>query len=143
MWFPHPAKPFLAIVLVLIAAGCEREVRKYPVPDGAITTRDGDKFVVIRAGDGPMASSGQIWGVEEKLISHSEPDCPYPCKRYMLRPVSDPYHDDKREWLRTMREGEIRRFWMKGKDGTVRVFEFEMGSVIKTDSAGEPIPDQR
>ena len=111
----------------------------YPVPDGAQQTKSGVKYVVIRPGDGAPATAGDIWGVEEKLVSHAAPDCSHPCTRYMLRPIAHPYHDRYRDWLVTMREGEIRRVWLVGADGKMRVFEFELASVIKTDAAGNPV----
>jgi hypothetical protein len=61
----------------------------------------------------------------------------------MLRPAAHRRHRELGDWLATMREGEIRRMWMRGKDGTTRVYDIEMASVILTDSAGQPIIDNR
>ena len=125
--------------MLAVCASCERRIAEYPVPIGAQQTPSGTKYVVVKAGDGDPATVGGIWGVEEKLVSHSHPGCPIPCTRYMLRPVADRYHDQFREWLVTMREGEIRRVWLEGDDGTTRVFEFKLASVVKTDAAGNPV----
>jgi len=46
--------------------------------------------------------------------------------------------------IKTMREGEIRRVWLKRSDRAEPVvFEIELASVVRTDAAGEPIIDNR
>jgi len=127
------------LLVLALSVSCERRVADYAVPTHALRTRFGIEYVVVRPGDGEPATAGGIWGVEEKLVSHSVPGCPYPCTRCMLRPVADPYHNEYREWLLTIREGEIRRVWLVGADGKTRVFEFKLASVVKTDTAGNPV----
>lgn len=87
---------------------------------------------------------GEIWGVESKLISHTERGCEYPCKRYQLYKR---FSRDLEPWnslVKTMREGEIRRVWLQRPDRAEPVvFEIELASVVRTDAAGEPIIDNR
>lgn len=87
---------------------------------------------------------GGIWGVESKLVSHTERGCEYPCKRYQLYKRFSHHLDPWNPLVKTMREGEIRRVWLKRPDqGAPVVFEIELASVVPTDAAGEPIIDNR
>jgi hypothetical protein len=133
----------IRIALLAVALGsvvaCTREVRHFPVPSDAKATVSGAKYIVLREGHGQPAVKFQIWGVEEKLISHKMPDCAYPCTWYMTRPATAEHHDSNRDWLGTMREDEARRVWLTGDDGEIYVYEFTMASVFRTDEHGEPI----
>jgi ABC-type transporter Mla MlaB component len=58
----------------------------------------------------------------------------------MLYPRFSHQFEPWNELVKTMKEGEVRRVWLKRpnrKDAAV--FEIELASVVRTDSAGEPI----
>jgi hypothetical protein len=133
----------IAIAVLVVAVACSGKVKEYPEPSGAIPLGN-LRYVPLVAGRGRAALDGEIWGVESTLVSHRERGCDYPCKRYLLYRRFSPQLEPWNALLRTMREGEIRRVWLKlpGRNEPV-VFEIELASVIRTDARGEPIIDNR
>ena len=136
------------LFLVLVVGGvllltCSRKVKDYPIPRGA-SRAGGLLYVTLRAGDGRPAMDGGIWGVETRLVSHTERGCSFPCTRYLLYPRFSPYLEPWNGVVRTMREGEIRRVWLNAPERSEpAVFEIELASVIRTDSAGKAIIENR
>jgi hypothetical protein len=130
-------------VLLMLMTACSRKVKDYPVPPNAQSVA-GLRYVTLKKGDGRYAMEGGIWGVESKLVSHTERNCEYPCKRSMLYRRFSRYLEPWNPVVKTMREGEIRRVWLKRPDhAEPAVFEIELASVVRTDRAGEPIIDNR
>ncbi|HEY0160043.1 MAG TPA: hypothetical protein VGF28_22340 [Thermoanaerobaculia bacterium] len=131
------------VVFLILSLGCSRKVKDYPVPRAA-QKLDGMVCVTLRHGDGPPAMSGGIWGVESRLMSHTEQGCAYPCKRYLLYPRLSQQLEPWNGVVRTMREGEVRRVWLTlPQHNEPRVYDIELASVVRTDSAGEPIIENR
>lgn len=133
----------IAIAVLVMAVACSRKVKEYPTPSDAIQL-GALQYVTIEVGSGRRALDGEIWGVESRLVSHTERGCDYPCKRYMLYRRFSPQFEPWNGLVKTMREGEIRRVWLKrrGRKDPV-VFEIELASVVRTDTRGEPIIDNR
>jgi hypothetical protein len=130
------------VAALLAVLACSRKVKDYPVPPDA-RQADNLRYVTLREGDGRAAMEGGIWGVESKLVSHTERKCEYPCKRYMLYRRFSPYLEPWNALVKTMREGEVRRVWLQRPGKEIVVFEIELASVVRTDSAGEPIIEHR
>jgi hypothetical protein len=137
----------LAAVIVLCAvswaSACSRKVADYPIPPNAART-DGLAYVVLHPGRGLPAMQGGIWGVQTRLISHTERGCNYPCETFLLyRRFSDEPHP----WnglVKDMRQGEVRRVWLiSPKNREPLVYEVELASVVRVDSAGKPVVDDR
>lgn len=129
----------LVVLLVTVLIACTRKVKDYPIPSSALKA-DGLLYVKLKNGDGRSAMDGGIWGVESKLLSHTERGCDYPCKRYMLYPRFSDQFEPWNVLVKTMREGEVRRVWLKHPDRKdPAVFDIELVSVVRTDRAGEPI----
>jgi hypothetical protein len=128
---------------LLLGIGCDREVKHYPLPQDAQKV-NGLRYVMVRHGDGPTAMSGGIWGVESRLLSHTERGCEYPCRRYMLYPRFSKQLEPWNAVVRTMKEGEVRRVWLLSPDRDAPVvYDVELASVVRTDRSGEPIVDNR
>lgn len=127
-----------AMLFVLLVVACDRKVRDYPVPPNAVKI-DGLLYVRLKNGDGRPAMEGGIWGVEARLLSHKERGCAYPCTRYMLYKRFSWQLEPWNALVRTMREGEIRRVWLRQPNGGRTVFEIELRSVVRTDAHGTPI----
>jgi hypothetical protein len=96
-------------------------------------------YITLKNGDGRLAMDGGIWGVESKLISHTERGCAYPCTRYMLYKRFSHQLEPWNPLVKTMREDEVRRVWLQRPNGEFAVFEIELASVVRTDNRGAPI----
>lgn len=133
----------LAAVIALCAVRCDRgKVADYPIPPNA--ARAGRlTYVVLHPGNGSPANEGGIWGVKAKLISHRRPGCDYPCETYLLYRRNDrsqPWGD----LVSDMRQGEIRRVWLTSRNRSEPlVYEVELVSVVRVDSSGKPVVDDR
>ena len=127
------------LVLVVQLAACQRRVVDYPVPRSARVASNGMKYVVLRPGDGRAASAGGIWGIEWKLVSHTKPGCEFPCTTYALHPARDARIAQWRALLVTMREGEVRRVWVRWPGKEEEAYEVALASVVKTDAAGNAV----
>jgi hypothetical protein len=127
--------------LSVLLLGCDlREVKTFPVPKGAHGVTADMQYVTLRSGTGLAAMDGGIWGVETLLLSHRERDCHYPCEHYALYRRFDWHLDPWNPLVKTMREGETRRVWLKVPNRSEPlVYDVTLASVVKTDSAGEPV----
>jgi hypothetical protein len=98
----------------------------------------------VATGRQPSSDERRDLGIETKLVSHTEPGCKYPCKRYLLYPRLSKQPEPWNVVVKTMRKGEVRRVWLglPERNKTV-VYEIELASVVRTDRAGEPIIETR
>jgi hypothetical protein len=102
----------------------------------------GMKYIVLHSGAGRPAADGTIWGIQWKLVSHSQRGCKYRCTTYVLDEKSDRRFKPWVELAGTMREGEVRRVWVTWPgERESKTYEVELASVVMTDAMGNPIID--
>lgn len=133
----------IMVMLVPIAIfGCVRKVADYPIPAGASTLSSGARWVTIRSSAGVPAITGELYGVNWILLSHTKGGCTYPCEERELLHRSELKDVRWREVVLSMRAGETRRVWIvETPKQEPRVYDVTLASVDRLGPDGQALVD--
>jgi len=128
----------------MLVSACESKVANYPVPANAMTTKNGVRYVTLKAGTAESALDGELYGISSVLLSHTRRGCDHPCEQKDLVPRSELKDQRWRDLILSMHQAETRRIWIVEKAGEEpRVYEVTLASVDRLGPDGQAVVDKQ
>lgn len=127
-------KRSLTVCVAIVALlACSDRPAGPALPSEARVAVDGSRWIQLKAGSGKLGAHSVWWSLDWREFPCDPGFCPHVYNGRADSKIYDPFRAN----VLQMREGEVRRIWLRSRDGYV--YDVHLERVFETDGKGEPI----